>query len=212
MRKKSIGLGVALAILAMAILPGAASASLYSGTTLLSTGTKVVGNTIASPYFEDRSGNIVVTCSGSQFEGEVVQNGTLGKSRINVTSFTYYGIGSEGKCQTTVGDARISLDTPMCFVTQGGTSEWQAAPVACGANAAGHYPGMTWVYGSGTEHYTREELGNLYFPVAQSSPLQLSLKSGQIFNWDSGLALFTSLAPRGTWEVKTAAGATIRVA
>jgi hypothetical protein len=208
MPKKSIGLGIIFVILSMAFLPAIASAALYSGTTLLPTGTKIVGNTIGQPYFEDQNGNVTVTCSGSRFDGELVQNEATGKVKVNITSFTYSGTGAEGKCPTAVGDAQIKLDTPMCMASFGGTSEWQARQGLCSQAAASL--GMTWQYGASIEHYTKYA-GNLWWSVAQSAPLQISLNPGQIYKWDSGISWFPTLAPRGTWELKTAAGATIRV-
>jgi|SRR5215213_4085014 len=199
--------GLVLAVMAVLLIaPGGASAALYSGSTLLPVGSEVVGNNAGNIQFK-AAGETQFECTSSKFNAVVTKNPLSGSSKLTINSFTFNGVGSDGKCATPWGATRVSMDTPACFKTVEEKALWEETGASCSEPAK--LVGITIESAfTGKCHYSSYQL----FNVLGNEPLQFrSQERTMTKDGDShtGLCL-TSIAMVGTWNVTTASGGSMR--
>jgi hypothetical protein len=192
---------------ALLIAPGGASAALYSGSTLLPVGSEVVGIPNTGNIQFKAGGETQFECTSSKFNAVINKNGLTGSSRLTVNSFTFNGVGSEGKCAAPWGATRVTMDTPACFKTVEEKALWEETGASC--TEPSKLVGITLESAfTGKCHYS----SSLLFNVLGNEPLQIrSQERTMTKDGDShtGLCL-TSIAMVGTWNVTTASGGSMR--
>jgi hypothetical protein len=111
MNRSIKGLLLGLAICLLGAVPASASAGvLYSGASEVPVGTHVTGKALETIKFYSGP-EVFFECTGAQLAGTVSQNGTEMVS-TTVESLVFTGTWAEGKCATSFGGAKVSLNLP----------------------------------------------------------------------------------------------------
>jgi len=207
-----------LAVCLLGAIPASASAGiLYSGASEVAAGTGIVGTEVgANPYFKSGP-NIFFECSGANLSGTVTGN-TSTAADITVESLALTGPGSEGRCLTSAGEVKVTMDAPACLRrVVGPGSEWYIRGNSC--TTASRTGRLTLVYNTiGTCHYhsllTTGSYQTKFTSNINSEPLILTqAEAGQEFERDSGSGLCASLLTlKGLrLELKTSSGGGLKV-
>jgi hypothetical protein len=203
-RRLSASVGALLAFMAVAVLPASASAvELYSGATKVPVGTQITG---AGTLVATNAG-FSVECHTAQLGGELIKNGSIVKILVNSSSFTDWGAG----CKSTYGSLNVTLNTPQCLSAVFSTEMMLGSPGECTATGSEVGPKLTMSGASGTCVYRRG--GVLRHQVYGQEPLKIHiLDEAGLMTLESGSWWCpTSVNAKPDYELKTAAGGTLRL-
>lgn len=203
MRKKLTATCVALlATAALAVAPGAASAALYSGSTLLPEGASVKGVSEGGIHFESAN-TATFNCTSSQWEARL-QGNKPAHAELLTQSWTFKGTGSEGACTGPAGNVVVIGSTNnSCWNAK--ESSW----LLVGGQLCEHGAvALTVFWNFGT--VCKYKLGVSTYN-ATKEPVKLSGSSPELFLTEgTGFFCANNYLMMGTaWNVKDSSGSSV---
>lgn len=187
---------ICLALVALAAVPSAASAALYSGSTKLPVGSEVRGVSVGGVFFESVSS--AINCTSSQWGASLLKNNE-GTAQLQTQSWSFQGQGKGGSCTSPMGNVTVVGHAHSCWEAK--KSAWY---LSGGGTCLRGTPEFTITSEWATCKYNFAET-SIY--SSTQSPVQLSGAYPRLVLTESPSAFCASeYLLKTTWAIKDAAG------
>jgi hypothetical protein len=200
MRNGLLATGLAvMSWLALAVAPGAASAALYSGGTLLPDGSIVKGVNTGGVHFESYSASNI-DCASSRFQARLDRNRVF-ESQLSTESWNFDN-GSGGPCHTSLTGQEVYVVGSSYTCWSAGASAWKLQ------NCRGGQQAITVIWPNGT--FCQYQIGSVLRFGAENNPVRIWHQEGTMSLIGAESASFQCAGSytisTGVWTVQDANG------